>query len=330
MLTRRIASYATRPLKLIHSILSVTCLSLLLGCNSTETPLRIAAIPWPGFETLHLAENLNYFDSQPIRLIHMSNNNQIAMAMRNNSIHVALFTLDEALNLMQDGIDLQIILIMDISNGADVVMARPDITDLKALRGKRVVVDNATVGAVMLDAMLKAAGLKVSDIQLLSKPINEHSQAYLRGQTDAVLTYEPVRSELLKQGAHILYDSSQIPGRILDVMAVRPNTIKQHPQALKKLVAAHFRALDYLAHHPQDAARHIAPYLGIKPDEVTTLYQGLILPTLADNHRWLDAPAQLNTSASQLAEVMLQAQLLQRAPAITHLAQPQFLPPVAP
>ena len=330
MLTRLIASYTSRAVKTLCGILSITGLSLLLGCNNTETPLRVAFIPWPSSETLHLAENLNYFDAKSIRIVHMANSNQISMALRNNSIHAALFTLDEALSLLQDGIDLQVILIMDISNGADVVMARPEITDLKALRGKRVAVDNATIGAVMLDAMLNAAELKVGDIQLLSKPINEHSQAYLRGQIDAAITYEPVRSELLKHGARILFDSSQIPGRIIDVMVVRRNMLNRYDQALKQLVAAHFRALDYLARHPQDAAQHIAPYLGIQPSEVAEQYQGLIIPNLAENHRWLGASAKLHDSADSLAKLMLRAQILQRSPPIADLAQPRFLPALSP
>jgi len=330
MITKLIVSLYPHSVKILCRLLFITSAGLLFGCNSSDTPLRVAASPWPGSETLRLAENLNYFDSKSIRLIHMANSNQIAMAMRNNSIHVALLTLDEVLSLLQDDIDLQVILIMDISNGADVVMARPEITDLKALRGKRVAVDNATVGAIMLDAMLNAAELKVGDIQLLSKPINEHSQAYLRGQIDAAVTYEPVRSELLKHGAHILFDSSLIPGRIIDVMVVRRNMLNRHDQALTQLVAAHFRALDYLARHPQDAAQHIAPYLGIKPSEVAEQYQGLIMPNLAENHRWLGASAKLHDSADNLAQLMLRAQILQRSPPIADLAQPRFLPTLSP
>lgn len=315
-----------------HALATLLLVQLLMSCNTgVETPLRVATTPWPGYESLHLAQSLHYFDADTIRIVDMVNNNQAAMAVRNGSVNAGMLTLDETLLLLQDGIDLQVILVMDISNGADAVIARPEIISLQGLRGKRVAVDNGTVGAVMLDAMLDAANLQVSDILPVSKPVNEHSHAYLTGQIDAAVTFEPVRSELLKHGAHILFDSSQIPGRIVDVLVVRTDAISQHRQALVKLVAACFKALAYQASQPRDAAQRIAPYLGIKPDEVPAQYSGLILPTLTDNHSWLAGPsAQLNSTASNLAKLMLQRHLLQNNPPISHLAQPMFLPANAP
>lgn len=309
-------------------LLATLALVLLSGCNpAPKDPVRIAIHPFPGYETLHLALSLGYIDTALVRPVEMVNASQAAQALRNHTVDAAMMTLDEALSLMQDGVDLRVVLVMDLSNGADVVMARPEIANLQALRGKRVAVENGAVGAVMLDATLEEAGLKPADVQLLATTFNDHASVYLNGKADAVVTFEPVRSELLKQGAKILFDSSRIPGRIVDVLAVRTGAILEHRDALKQVVASHFKAMDYLAVKPQDAARRLAPFMGVKEAEVTAQFDGLKLPTLAENRALLSGvTADLNTRAASLAGLMLRRKLLQRAVNTEHLADPMFLP----
>lgn len=175
--------------------------------------------------------------------------------------------------------------------------------------------------------MLETAGLKISDITLVSKTGNEHLEAYLKDMVDAIVTFEPMRSELLKHGAHILFDSSQIPGRIIDVLAVRTDALTKHRQSLKTLVAAHFMALEYQSRNPKDAARRIAPYLNVNEADVLAQYAGLKIPQLSDNRALLaSTPAELKLTAAHLAELMLKRNLLQHSIDVSQLAEPIFLP----
>jgi NitT/TauT family transport system substrate-binding protein len=295
------------------------------GCSPTpELPLRVGTLPWPGYESLHLAQSLSYFDPARIRLTDMSNSSQILQAIRNGTLDASFSTLDEALGLIQDGVDLRVLMVMDVSNGADVVMVRSGIVNL---RGKRVGVENTAVGALMLDAALEASGVNSKDIKLIGATIDEHLDLYKSRKVDALVTFEPVRSELLKQGAHILFDSSQIPGRILDVMIVRTDKMAEHAQALKELIAAHFRALNYQARDPQDAAKRIAPYLGVSEADVSAQYDGIKIPSLAENYSLLSgSQPKLTATAADLADLMLNHKLLAHAVNSRDLAEPKFLP----
>lgn len=314
--------------KLMRASFALAGLIWLAGCSPpAEKPLRVATIPWTGYESLHLAQSLSYFQPTQIRLTEMANASQVSLALRNGTIEAGFATLDEVLDLIQDGIDLRVIAVVDVSNGADAVMARPDIANLRALRGKRVAVENAAVGAIMLDAMLETSGLKVNDIELVSATVDDHLKLYLNGMVDATVTFEPVRSQLLKIGAHILFDSSRIPGRIMDVLVVRADQMAKHPKALKALLAAHFRALDYQAQQPQDAAKRIAPFLGVSENEVAQQYDGIKISSLAENYNYLSgAQPQLEPVAASLADLMLRHKLLQHAVSIDHLVEPMFLP----
>lgn len=304
------------------ALLGLFCLA---GCSPPpETPLRVGTLPWPGYESLHLAQSLSYFDPAHIHLTDMSNSSQILHGVRNGTLDASFSTLDEALGLIQDGVDVRILMVMDISNGGDVVMARPGIVNL---RGKRVGVENTAVGAMMLDAALNASNVNAQEIQLVAATEDEQFNFYKYGKVDALVTFEPLRSELLKLGAHILFDSSQIPGRIIDVMLVRADKMAAHDQALKELIAAHFRALGYQAQQPQDATKRIAPYLGVAEAEVAAQYEGIKIPTLAENHTLLSgSQSKLTATAADLADLMLRHKLLAHAVNLGNLTESKFLP----
>jgi NitT/TauT family transport system substrate-binding protein len=136
-----------------------------------------------------------------------------------------------------------------------------------------------------------------------------------------------VRSALLKQGAHILFDSRSIPDRIMDVLVVRADRIPEHTRALKELVAAHFRALDYQIQQPQDAAKRIAPYLGVPEAEVAPQYDGIKIPNLEENYAFLSGTQPgLQTTAAYLSNLMLRHKLLKHSVNTEHLTEPMFLP----
>ncbi len=278
---------------------------------------------------MHLAQSLKYFDTKQVRLVELANASQSSQAMRNGTVDAAMLTLDEVLNLKQNGLDLRIVLVMDVSNGADVLMANPSIAKLADLRGKRVGVESSAVGAVMLDAALTTAGLSSTDVQLIPMPVNEHVAAYRDGKLDAIVTFEPSRTELLAQGAHILFDSSRIPGRIVDVLVVTDEAILNHSKPLSDMVTAHFKALDYLSKHAQDAANRIAPFLQVTADQVLPQFEGLKLPDLTENQAQLAGSSpKLISAAVNLRDLMLKQKLLSRSVLVDQLVDPSFLPPI--
>jgi len=305
-------------------VFSASALSL-SGCSLRQEPLlRVATNVWPGYEPLYLARSLGYYNDKDIRLVEMSSSSQVSQALRNGTIEAACLTLDETISLMQDGLDLRVVLVMDVSQGADVLLATPEITSLPGLRGKRVGVENAAVGAVMLDAALQAGALQAKDVTIIPLTVDVHAEAFLSGKVDAVVTFEPVRSRLLKAGAHVLFDSSQVPGRIIDVLAVRSEVTSINRRTLQELLQGHFRATEYLARQPQDAEKRMAPRLN---GSALTQFQGIRLPDLQENRTLLGGnPPHLQSTAGELVALMLGRKLLQRPVAVARIADPAFLP----
>jgi NitT/TauT family transport system substrate-binding protein len=295
-------------------LLTLGLVAILLGACGQEPPvMRIGTNVWPGYEPLYLARDLGLLDEQRYRLVEFSNNSQSIAAYRNGTLEAAALTLDEVLLLAQDGFDPQLVLVMDISHGGDVIIGRPEIAELKDLKGRRVGVENNALGAYTLSRALDLAGLKPIDVEVRSFTIDQHERALTEGKVDAVVTFEPVRTRLLAAGNRQLFDSTQIPGEIVDVLVVRKDFLQQHPERARELLQQWFKALDHLRQHPRDAAQHMAKRQQITPTEVLESYEGLILPDRDRNRRLLGNDGQrpeLEATAKRLASVMYRDELL--------------------
>jgi len=292
--------------------LSALLLSLLSGCNFKHSkPLRIGTNVWIGYETLYLARSLGYYDNLPIKMVELPSATEVLHAFRNHTLEIAALTLDETLTLLQSENDLKIILIMDISKGGDALLGKPTIATLHDIKDKRIGVENTAVGAILLDGALHAAKLTSADIDIVPLTVDEHLSAYLTDQVDAIITFEPVKTQLLDLGAKKLFDSSQIPDRIVDVLVTRQHIIDQRTEDLKQLLAAYFKALTYLHNNPEDASSRIAPRMGLTSTNILPQYEGLIIPDLKQNLQYLNGEnAKLLQPSTKLINLMLQKKLL--------------------
>ncbi|MBW4506461.1 MAG: ABC transporter substrate-binding protein [Scytonematopsis contorta HA4267-MV1] len=260
----------------------------LTGCiQKPPDHLRVGFLVWPGYESLYLARDLGYYQDSSIRLVDYPSASELIRAFRNRDLEAVTLTLYEALLVAETQPDARIVLIIDSSNGADVVLGKPEIKTLQGIKGKRLGVESGALGAFVVTRALEQVALKPKDVQIVSLGVSEHEKAYKQGNVDAVVTFEPTRSNLLAAGANLLFDSSQIPGEILDVLVVRQNLLSKRQSETQTLINGYFRALNYLKTNPQDAALRIAPREGVTPEQFLKSLEGIHLPELQENQNLL-------------------------------------------
>ncbi len=285
------------------------------GCTPEPAPpLRVGTNVWPGYEPLYLARELGYYDGQPVKLVEYPNSTEVMRAYRNGVLEAAALTLDEVLMLAEKGLELRIVLIMDISHGSDVVIGRPGLEDIHGLKGKRVGVENTALGAYVLTRTLDTAGFALTDIEVVPLGVNEHEEAFTAGTVDAVVTFDPVRTKLLAKGGRQLFDSSEIPGEIVDVLAVNKQVLETRPEDVQRLLRGWFRALAYHQAQPRDAAQRMGAREHLSAEEFASALEGLRIPDRELNLEMLggEAPTLL-PAAQRLAEVMIDRGLFQGA-----------------
>lgn len=301
-------------------------LAALSGC-AAEPGLRMAAHPWPGYELLYLARERGYLPAPRVTLIETPSASATLRALASRAVEGGALTLDEVLTARARGIALTVVAVVDVSVGADVVMARPERTDVRQLRGARIGVDPSATAAVMLDALLTRYHLTPADITAVPLAADEHLRAYQAREVDAVVTYEPAKTLLAREGARVLFSSAEIPGRIIDTLAVRSELLPAYRPVVAELVASHFQALADWKADATGCAPTVAPRLGLPPSEVPGAFADLELPDAQANRQWLGGPAPLLLkTADQLMGVMVRGGLLSASVDLGRLADDACLP----
>ena len=222
-----------------------------------------------------------------------------------------VISLDELFGLAVDGFQPRIILVVDVSHGADVVVGRRGMRTMSDLKGKSVAVESSALGAFVLSRALAVNGMQASDVNVVHLESNEQTSAFEKGQIDGAVTFDPYRAQFLQAGARTLFDSAQIPGEIVDLLAVRASAIDKEPKAIQALLAGWFDAIDYMNRNPKDAARQMGIRQQTTGEQFLKAQKGLHVPSRDENLRMLGgSPPQLAVSGRRLMALMVDAKLL--------------------
>ncbi len=217
---------------------------LLPSCAESPPPLHIASGTWQGYEPLFLAQRQGWTDPSVAQVEEFPSNAGSLRALNAGIVDGAALTLDEVLRVRSRGLALTIVLVFNISIGADMVLSRPDITELAQLKGRRIGRAEGTNSDLLLAVLLDRAGLKASDVQLQDVVFGDHLTAWQDNRVDALITYDPVASQLMEQGAYRLFDTSQAPNTIVDVLALRSEIVgdPSRKPSIEALIRGHFRS----------------------------------------------------------------------------------------
>ena len=74
-------------------------LFLITACSPYERPLTVGAAPWPNFELLFLADELNYLPANQYSLFELPSSTSVIQAFQTGKLDVAFLSLDEVLTL---------------------------------------------------------------------------------------------------------------------------------------------------------------------------------------------------------------------------------------
>jgi NitT/TauT family transport system substrate-binding protein len=306
----------------------LACAALLLAACGREpaTPLRIGTNVWIGSEPLYLARELGRLDPAAVQLVEYPSASEVLRAFRNQAIDGMVISLDELFGLAADGFEPRIVLVVDVSHGADVVVGRGGMRTMRDLKGRSVAVESSALGAFVLSRALALNGMQPSDVTVVHLESNEQPGAFEKGQVDAAVTFDPYRAQFLRAGAATLFDSTQIPGEIVDLLAVRADVIDKRPRALQSLLTGWFDAIGYMQNAPEDAARRMGIRQQTTGEQFLAAQRGLHVPSREENLRMLGgATPELTVTGRRLMTLMVDAKLLRGNLPIEHLLAPEPL-----
>lgn len=295
------------------------------GGRSQETsaaaakPIKIAYNVWVGSAGVYVADAKKYFADQglQVELAQFASPTDAAQAVLTHQADAAITTLDTVV-MMKDNEDasnpLQAVHTIDISNGADGIVAGSGMKSVADLKGKKVAVTVGAVNQFLLNHALQQAGLKESDVTAVNMNPDTAGSTFLAGNVDAAVTWEPFLSEAKAKGGNLIYSTKDAPNLIVDVLAVSKEYASKHPEDLKKMVQAIDMGLDYFQKNEKEGSEIVAKVMGTKPEEVKGLTDGIQLFTQKDAKIMFTSDlSKTQDTVKQLSDFYLGQKLIKKA-----------------
>lgn len=300
-------------------------LVVMAGCQrADQSPLRIGFNTWIGYEAVILSDQNGFFEREGVN-VHVYNfgsQYDVMRAFADGKIDIMFTSTFEVIELAARGETLKIIMVLDYSNGGDVVVAQTGFAELKDLKGKKI---GAEVGSVSHFTAIKAlekAGLAEKDVTFVNISVDLAVKAFQSGALDAVATWDPYASQMTTDGAgHVVFSSREIPGQIVDVMAAREGLLRERPQDCRKAMVAYLKTLDWLKKNPRQGFPVIAKASGLSEAETLKAMDGVTLAGLDENASAFgrDADGSLLGVTRELIEFLYGKKLVANKPDATAL-----------
>jgi len=153
------------------------------------------------------------------------------------------------------GVDTTAVIIGDFSNGNDGIVSKNG-DGLADLAGETVNLVQFSVSHYLLARALEEAGLSERDLTLENTSDADIVSIYKASErVDTVVTWNPLLTEIMAEpGATLVYDSSDIPGEIIDMLALNTGTLEDNPDLAKALAGAWYEVMSIMS-RDDDAGR---------------------------------------------------------------------------
>lgn len=320
-------------LKYISIYLISAC--LLFACHAwTQTdlkrpPLKIPLVYFVGEYPAIIAQEKGFFKAQgvDVELIHKRYTRLEGANFSAGKYDGVISSLGSFIILSATNPDIQGVMVVDESIGADVVVAQPQIKTVADLKGKKLGANLGGFSEVFVTEMLKTTNLTSDDVNLVKLEASEIPPRLKNNVIQAGHTWQPHLSEAIKSGGHILFTSKQTPGLILDLIVFRGEIIRDRPEDVRAFVRAWLQAVNYWKANVQEGNAIISKALKIP--SYTISLEGVDLTDLGENQKFFQSsnPNSIYKTAKIYADFFIRSGNLTRLPELKSLFNSSFLNP---
>ena len=295
------------------------------------TTIRIGFSAWPGWFPWQVAEEKGLFKQAglDVKLTYFESYTDSINALNAGKLDANSQTLNDTISSVGAGAKEVVVLTNDNSTGNDQIIAKPGITSVADLKGKKVGVEEGTVDHFLLLLGLQKAGLKASDIDLQPLLTDAAASAFAAGQLDAVGVFAPFTTKALElPGSKALFTSADFPGAIPDHLVFGKDFVAAHPADVQKLVDTWFATLAYIDRYKDESVAIMAKKAGVSAADYAAYDKGTHIFTKAENQAAFASGtdmSHLDFAAKSMATFLLDAKLIKEAPDLTGLLDPKFI-----
>jgi|SoiMetStandDraft_2_1073263.scaffolds.fasta_scaffold15891_3 NitT/TauT family transport system substrate-binding protein len=297
--------------------------------EASGDPIVLGYSAWPGWFPWKVAEEQGIFDQVGVNVELKWFDDYLASltALTAGSLDGNSQTLNDTLVGISAGSDQVVVLVNDNSAGNDAIIVDSSINSIEDLAGKAVAAEPGVVDHFLLLQGLDSVGMTEEDIDFQGLPTADAAAAFSTGQFDAAGVFAPFTLQALeREGAKVLFDSSDFPGTIPDFLVLDRKVVEERPEDVQKLVDAWYATLDWIEQNPDKAVAIMAEQAGISPEEYASLADGTRIFSAEDALASLtgDRDTDLGPMADKVAAFLPTAGLVEEAPSLDGLFDPSF------
>jgi NitT/TauT family transport system substrate-binding protein len=139
------------------------------------------------------------------------------------------------------GVDTTAVIVGDYSNGNDAVITRQNL-GLAQIPGKPVMLVEKTVSQYLFERAMTLNGLtaQIKQVKYINTSDSDIAYAFIADKSKpAVVTWKPLVSQIMKsKDVKMVFNSSQIPGEIMDLLVVRTEVLNRADGSGQKFAKA--------------------------------------------------------------------------------------------
>ncbi|MEY8356591.1 ABC transporter substrate-binding protein [Lachnospiraceae bacterium 54-53] len=297
-----------------------------------DKTMYIGQSSWIGYAPLFIAVEKGFFEDHgsDIQIHTIQSAADRRAALISGEIQAMSSTVDTHVMSNAAGVDLVQILALDTSSGGDGLIAKKEFNSLEDLKGKTVALDTSGGASYFwFYYLLQEEGLKFSDFNVQSMGAGDAGTAFVAGQVDAAVTWQPWLTNATNTDfGKVLISSSETPGIIMDTIGVTQDFIDKYPGTVKALVAGWYDALAFIESDPDEANRIMAEAMG---QDVESFAETLPEVTFYDEAMNLeyfgtaDKPGDIFTIAQSASDLWFAEKLIDSQPDLTKYISGEFL-----
>ncbi len=201
-------------------------------------------MPWPYAEQAGIVKKWADKYGVQIKLVQVNDYVESLNQFSAGKVDAVTATTMDALTVpAAGGRDSTVLMIGDYSNGNDGVVLKGS-DKFSDIKGRSVNLVENSVSHYLLARGLELNGLKLPDVTVVNTSDADIVAAFSAPQTTALVTWNPQLSQIKTMpGAHEVFDSSKIPGEILDTLIIDTATLHANPNLGKALTGIWYETL---------------------------------------------------------------------------------------
>jgi NitT/TauT family transport system substrate-binding protein len=298
----------------------------LTTAGAQETKVAIGISGWTGFAPLTLASGAGIFKRNGLDVsIKKIPQKDRHLAIASGDIQCAATTVETWIVWNANGVATRQLFQMDKSYGADGMAVRNSVNSIKELKGKTVAASApGTAPYFTLAWFLKRNGLSVKDVTVVNLEPGPAAQAFIAGQNDAAMTYEPYLSQVraAPDKGKIIATTLDYP-MVMDTFGCTPKFIAENANAVKALVKSYYEALDLIKAEPDRANQIMGADVRQTAEQFAASAKYLRWQGPEDNRKFFAGDWQ--AFSKEAGELLLELGIIKAMPKLDDIVDTRFI-----